>query len=129
MTTADHDGCSLAELTFAFGSRALSPVTALERCLTRIDECNGRLNAFVEIDRPRAMQAARASAQRWAEGAPLGPVDGVPFTVKNNLLVEGYPVRRGSRITGGRRRGDRERAGCPALSRVGRGFCRPDDDA
>ena len=100
MTTADHDGCSLAELTFAFGSRALSPVTALERCLTRIDECNGRLNAFVEIDRPRAMQAARASAQRWAEGAPLGPVDGVPFTVKNNLLVEGYPVRRGSRITG-----------------------------
>lgn len=100
MTGHDHESGSIDQLTFAFGSGALSPVTALEHCLERIDAFNGSLNAFVEIDRPRARQAAAASAQRWAKGTPLGALDGVPFSVKNNLMVAGYPVRRGSLVSG-----------------------------
>jgi len=99
MNAPDHDGRSIDELAFAFGSRALSPVTVVEHCLARIDAFNGRLNAFVEIDRARARRAAHESEARWARGAPLGPLDGVPFTVKNNISVAGYAVRRGSRTT------------------------------
>ncbi len=86
-----------SELVELFRAKKASPVEAASAALDRIDALGETLNAFVVVDREAAMAAARASEARWAEGAPLGLVDGVPATVKDLLLARGWPTRRGSR--------------------------------
>jgi aspartyl-tRNA(Asn)/glutamyl-tRNA(Gln) amidotransferase subunit A len=87
-----------AELTALYRRRALSPVEVARDCLARI-EANARFNAFMPIMAEPVLAAASASESRWREGAPLGPIDGVPATVKDNIWLEGYPTRRGSRTS------------------------------
>ena len=71
---------------------------------------------------------AEASQARWPKGEPLGPLDGVPVTIKDNIGVAGWPMRRGSAVASdapfaGGRAGHRAAAG-------GRhGLPRQDDDA
>ena len=42
------------------------------------------------------MQSARDSEARWQRGAPIGPLDGVPTSIKDLILTRGWPTRRGS---------------------------------
>ncbi len=81
-----------------YARRALSPVEALRGITERIARLNPRINAFATLD-PRALAAAGESATRWRAGRPLGPLDGVPVTVKDLIDVAGLPTRRGSRLT------------------------------
>lgn len=90
---------SVAELQRAFKSRQVSPVEVLQAQLGRIRQHNPAINAFTLLDEGGALRAARASEARWQRGEPMGPLDGVTFTVKDNLMVAGYPFRRGSRTT------------------------------
>ncbi len=83
------------ELAGRYRTGALSPVAVAEACFARIGAWP-RLNPFVSVDRAGALEAARAAEHRWARGAPLGPIDGVPATVKDVLLMRGQPTRRGS---------------------------------
>ena len=39
----------------------------------------------------RALSEARASEARWAKGEPIGPLDGVPVTIKDNIATRGHP--------------------------------------
>ncbi len=48
------------------------------------------------IDAHTTLQQAEASEQRWAEGDPLSPLDGVPVAVKDLLVTKGWATRRGS---------------------------------
>jgi aspartyl-tRNA(Asn)/glutamyl-tRNA(Gln) amidotransferase subunit A len=89
---------SCAELTALYRSGALSPVEAAREVLARI-AANVRFNAFMPIDPGPVLAAAAESEARWRHSAPLGPIDGVPATVKDNIWLEGYPTRRGSRTT------------------------------
>ncbi|MFC6671625.1 hypothetical protein [Marinobacterium aestuariivivens] len=63
---------SAAQLGDAYRSGALSPVQVLEAVQQRIAEKNPQLNALVTPN-PAVTEEARASARRWAEGAPLSP--------------------------------------------------------
>jgi aspartyl-tRNA(Asn)/glutamyl-tRNA(Gln) amidotransferase subunit A len=81
-----------------YASRALSPVEVLQAVSERIARLNPTLNAFAVLN-PRALDAAGDSAARWAAGRPLGPLDGVPCTVKDLVDLAGFPTRRGSRTT------------------------------
>ena len=67
----------------------------LDHCLERIDRLNPVLNAVVALD-PGAPQAADESDARRRAGRGLGPLDGVPVTVKDNLLMKGCPAVWGS---------------------------------
>ena len=101
-----------AELVQGYRAGDLSPVQATEAALERIERLDHRVRAMVLVDAEGAMTAARESAQRWADGTPLGPADGVPTTIKDVLLVRGQPTRRGSALTAGEAlqvRGDRRR--------------------
>ena len=69
-----------------------SPVEALHAAFARIDRLNPKLNAFQFQDREGALKAARASEKRWKRGKPLGPVDGVPTTIKDTLWTKGMPT-------------------------------------
>ncbi|MEO1102845.1 MAG: amidase [Pseudomonadota bacterium] len=90
---------SAGEVVERFGERTLSPVDVLESVLKRLDVTDGTLNAFCHVDREGARQAAQASAQRYNRGTPLGPLDGVPVSVKDMLLTKGMPTRKGSKTT------------------------------
>ena len=80
-------------------SKQLSPVDVLTATLERIDRLNPIHNAFVVVDPEAALRDARASEARWQRGAPGGLIDGLPATVKDLVVVEGWPTRRGSRTT------------------------------
>jgi aspartyl-tRNA(Asn)/glutamyl-tRNA(Gln) amidotransferase subunit A len=74
----------------------LSPVEATKDALARIDEQNGKLNAFCLVDAAQALAAAAESEERWRRGEPHGLLDGVPVSVKDLLLTKGWPTLRGS---------------------------------
>ncbi|MFL9879502.1 amidase [Herbaspirillum rhizosphaerae] len=90
-----------AQLVSGYRSGAFTPVNALEACLERIAHCQPMINAMVFIDVDGARTAAQASSARWRASAPLGPLDGVPVSVKDNMHVAGMPTSWGSRLLQG----------------------------
>jgi aspartyl-tRNA(Asn)/glutamyl-tRNA(Gln) amidotransferase subunit A len=80
-------------------TRRASPVEVTRAVLDRIAAWEPRLNAFVALDADRAMAAARRAEQAVMDGLPLGPLHGVPVSVKDIMAVEGLPTRRGSRLS------------------------------
>ncbi|GAA1694358.1 amidase [Streptomyces yatensis] len=88
-----RDATELAEL---IRTRQVSAVEVVRAHLDRIDEVDPRLNAMVTVLGDQALAAARAADESVAAGAPLGPLHGVPFTVKDALDVEGVVTTRGS---------------------------------
>jgi aspartyl-tRNA(Asn)/glutamyl-tRNA(Gln) amidotransferase subunit A len=90
---------SAGELLRRYRRRELSPVEVVRDALARIDRFNPVINAFVLIDREGALAAAAASEARWKQGTPVGLVDGVPTTIKDNVWVNSFPSRRGSRTS------------------------------
>jgi aspartyl-tRNA(Asn)/glutamyl-tRNA(Gln) amidotransferase subunit A len=81
-----------------FARLRLTPVDVLQAVTERVARLNPALNAFVVMN-PKALDAAAESAMRWRSGRPIGPLDGVPVTVKDLLDLAGFPTRRGSRTT------------------------------
>ena len=87
---------SATELVSLYQRGALSPVEVTSCVLAQAETINPRFNAFVLIDADGALAAATASEKRWLRGEPLGPIDGVPATIKNLVSVRGWPLRMGS---------------------------------
>ena len=97
-----HPDCPLwslsaRELSQAY-ARGLSPAEVITATLARIEEINPQLNAIVTLDAAGATASAEASARRWKAGRPLGPFDGVPVTIKDNILAAGLRATWGSRL-------------------------------
>ena len=84
-------------LTTAFRQREASPVEVLEALLDRIAADRDGTNAFSALDTEGARAAARAAEARYAAGTPLGPLDGVPVSVKDLVAMAGWTTQRGSR--------------------------------
>ena len=57
------------------------------------------LHATYALDAESAMAQAEGSQARWLKGAPLGPLDGVPTTIKENIATKGVPVPVGTAAT------------------------------
>ena len=83
----------VTELADAYQQHWLSPEEVCEHLLARIEDTRINCNAFAYVDRETAFAAARASSQRWRDGEPLGPLDGVPVAIKDVLDVAGMPTR------------------------------------
>ena len=93
------DPCSLtaAELLALYRATQLSPVEATRAVLERIERLNPVLNAFCLVDGEAAVASATESETRWMRGAPMGPLDGVPVSIKDLILARGWPTLRGSK--------------------------------
>ena len=61
--------------------KELSPVELVEAHLSRIEQLNPKLNAFVQVDRERARRAAQLAESAVMSGQKLGPLHGVPISV------------------------------------------------
>lgn len=79
-------------------SRELSPVELTELCLRRIQALNPRLNAFLTVSADEAMAAARAAEESVVHGDELGPLHGIPTSIKDLYLTAGIRTTRGSLI-------------------------------
>jgi Asp-tRNA(Asn)/Glu-tRNA(Gln) amidotransferase A subunit family amidase len=96
MTDRDILSLGVGALTDAYAKQALSPVETMTALLSAIADDPDGINAFVLIDREAALEAARAAEARWRAGTALGPLDGVPVSVKDLSNVRGWPTQRGS---------------------------------
>jgi aspartyl-tRNA(Asn)/glutamyl-tRNA(Gln) amidotransferase subunit A len=98
--SADLDPALLTaeDMLSYYARRQLTPVDVLQAISERVARLNPELNAFAVMN-PGALQAAGESASRWRSGRPIGPLDGVPCTVKDLVDLAGFPTRRGSRTT------------------------------
>ncbi len=83
----------------AYGARESTPREVVARGLAALDELASRrptMNLVACRDDAAARRDAEASTARWASGASLGPLDGVPFLVKDQHDVAGLPTRLGT---------------------------------
>ena len=87
-----------SQLAQAYAAGSLDPVAVTEACLERTGHCQQLVNPMLHIDAAGARAAAEASRQRWRSGKPLGPLDGVPVSLKDNLHAAGQPTTWGSRL-------------------------------
>ncbi len=87
-----------AALTDAYGRGALSPVEVARDMLARIERHAG-LNAFLPIEPETVLVSAGQSEARWRATAPIGKIDGVPASIKDNIWAKGLPTRRGSKTS------------------------------
>lgn len=90
---------SAGELLKKYQEKTISPVDVIKDVFDAIDRHDGKVNAFVMLDKEGAFKAAEQSAERWAEGKPIGQIDGVPTTVKDVVIAKGWPTLRGSKTT------------------------------
>jgi aspartyl-tRNA(Asn)/glutamyl-tRNA(Gln) amidotransferase subunit A len=88
---------SASELVAAYATGELSPVEVTQNALRVIEERDGECNAFCLVDPDRAIEQAKASEVRWRDGNPIGWLDGVPASIKDMFLTQGWPTLRGSR--------------------------------
>src|SRR5262245_12078456 len=91
-TSADLTRLPAVELAARIARGELSAVDALEAYLARIEKLNPRLNAVVTPRFDEARVAARAVDEARHRGEPLGPLAGVPLTIKDSFDVVGTPT-------------------------------------
>lgn len=84
------------ELVSAFSSGELSPVEVTRDVLDRIAAHDREINSFCLVDEEKALDQARRSEERWRTGYSKGLLDGVPISIKDVFLTDGWPTLRGS---------------------------------
>jgi aspartyl-tRNA(Asn)/glutamyl-tRNA(Gln) amidotransferase subunit A len=94
--TFDIAKLTAVELGSHYRSKTLSPVEATRAALDQIERHNSAANAYCLVDAENALADAKASEDRFARGAELGPLDGVTASIKDLILSKGWPTLRGS---------------------------------
>ena len=94
----DVASTSAVELLQLYRAKALSPLEVTRTLLDRLDSLEPKINAFCLVDRDGALAAAGASEARWLRGEQTGALDGVPVTIKDLVLMRGFPTLRGSHL-------------------------------
>ena len=79
-------------------ARKLSPVEYVDTVLKAIDRAQPRLNCFRVVMAKQARRDAKAAEKAVTDGATLGPLHGVPVSIKDLVDVEGVHTRHGSAI-------------------------------
>ncbi|MDX2112105.1 MAG: Asp-tRNA(Asn)/Glu-tRNA(Gln) amidotransferase subunit GatA [Verrucomicrobiota bacterium] len=89
---------SATELSRQLQSGALTALDLTRAALARISAVDDRVKAYLSVNTEDALAQARASDARRAEGKCLGPLDGLPISLKDVIAVRDQPLTCGSRI-------------------------------
>lgn len=73
----------------AYCKGSTTPTEVLESCLQRMHHLEPQIGAMTQIFQDQARLNAKQATERYQQGLPLSPLDGVPFTVKDNIFVRG----------------------------------------
>lgn len=88
----DYTQLNASQITGLVARGEASALEVLEAFIQRIETVNPRLNAVVVKRYEQAREEARAIDRRWRQGGELGPLAGVPVTVKECLALQGTPT-------------------------------------
>jgi aspartyl-tRNA(Asn)/glutamyl-tRNA(Gln) amidotransferase subunit A len=94
----DRLSLSAARQAELIRTKQASPVELVQAYLHRIDRLDPRLRAYITVTREAALAAARRAEDAVVHGAPLGPLHGVTFAVKDQFATRGVRTTAGSRI-------------------------------
>jgi aspartyl-tRNA(Asn)/glutamyl-tRNA(Gln) amidotransferase subunit A len=93
--TSLHD-LSAVDLIAGFRAKQFTPSEVLEDVLAHIAVWEPHIKALYAFDPDGARAVAKASTERWQNGEPMGPLDGVPVTIKENIATKGVPMPLGA---------------------------------
>ena len=93
--TSLHD-LSAVDLIAGFRAKQFTPTEVLEDVLAHVAVWEPHIKALYAFDPDGARAIAKASTDRWQQGEPIGPLDGVPVTIKENIATKGVPVPLGA---------------------------------
>ena len=82
-------------------SREVSPVELVSAHLARIEELNPKINAFVQVEGELALQRARDAEAALTRESGLGPLHGVPISIKSSIDVAGMRCEAGTKLRAG----------------------------
>jgi Asp-tRNA(Asn)/Glu-tRNA(Gln) amidotransferase A subunit family amidase len=97
------DVTSLSALAMADAIRRkeVSALELVDAHLARIEKLNPKLNAFVHVDAESARRDARAADWAVKQHAGLGPLNGVPISIKSSIDVSGFRCEAGTKLRAG----------------------------
>jgi aspartyl-tRNA(Asn)/glutamyl-tRNA(Gln) amidotransferase subunit A len=96
--SALHD-LSAIELLAGYHGKKFSPNEVLDDVIAHVAKWEPHIKALYAFDPEGARAVAKASTARWQKGEPIGSLDGVPTTVKENIATKGVPVPLGAATT------------------------------
>ena len=97
---SDRDLCftPAVDLHRLYRARKTSPIEVMRAVLDRVDAVNPRLNAIVTLEREPALRAAKTATAALKKGKKLGPLHGVPVTIKDLTHTKGIRTTWGSKV-------------------------------
>ena len=98
MTRSDLTDLSATELAASIRRKRVSPVELVDAVLARIDLSQASVNAFITVLHDAARAEAKAAEKAVMLGDDLGPLHGVPFSVKDLTYTAGVRTTMGSAI-------------------------------
>jgi Asp-tRNA(Asn)/Glu-tRNA(Gln) amidotransferase A subunit family amidase len=84
------------DLLAGYAAGHFTPTDTVEALIAHIDAWEPSLRALYAFDPDAARDAAADSTRRWHKGAPCGPLDGVPATIKDFIATKGTPTPGGT---------------------------------
>lgn len=98
---ADLTFLSASQIVEQIRNKKISPVEVVEAHLARIQKLNPKINAFVHLDGERALAQARTAEAAAMQGRSLGPLHGVPISIKSSIDVAGVRCEAGTKLRAG----------------------------
>lgn len=98
MSTLDQCFMTAAEMALAVKKKALSPLGIVDALLDRVEKINPRVNAFCTVAADMAREAAQKAEAKVMQGEELGPLHGVPVSIKDLTPTAGIRTTFGSKI-------------------------------
>ena len=89
---------SIAQLRRLYGERRVSPTEVAAALLERIAVLDPLLNAYASVQRDGLLERAASAERALMSGDPLGPLHGIPLSIKDNLATAGVRTSAGSRV-------------------------------
>lgn len=91
----------VSEMARQIREKKISPVELAEAHLAKIARLNPQLNAFIHLDPERVRHQALKSEAELTSGRPLGPLHGIPISIKSSVDVQGLKCEAGTRLRAG----------------------------
>ncbi|NRB54978.1 MAG: amidase [Salinicola sp.] len=90
---------SATALLAGFRDGRCSPADYVAELIPHIHAWEPHINALYAYDEATLTTAAAEATRRWHNGAPLGPLDGIPVTIKELIATRGVPIPQGTAVT------------------------------
>ncbi len=96
----NHDLCwmSAVDLGTELRAKRISPVEVVKGILERIETVNPKINAYVTLTGDEALDAAKKAEAALMEGGKLGPLHGIPVSIKDLVFTKGVRTTMGSKL-------------------------------